>query len=144
METIGSQGTSGSGQIDQIPCAATVLVGVFVGIEEVPPESESGDGVIESSGVPAEGDGSRGVESSMDIAKEGRLGVTSGSGHLWGYACHEAGFRSRQSITRWLAPGGRRLIFDRIQLLIGPDGSELTWAADGGFGSIGFEIVEHE
>ena len=144
VETRGSQCSSRSGQIDEVPGATTILVGVFIRIEKVPPEPESGDGVIESRRVPTKGDGSGLIEPSMDISEERCFGMASGRGHLRCNARDEAGFRSREPISRWLAPACRRFVLDWIQSLVGPNGGELTRSADGWFGAIGFEIVEEE
>ena len=144
LDSRGSQRPGGSGEIDQVPGAAIVLVGVFVWIKEVPPESEPGHRLIEPGGVPSKRYGSGRVEHSMDFAEEGGFCGTSGGRHLWCNTRHQTGFRCRQSITGGLAPRGRLITRDRIQLLIGSDGGELARAADGGFCSIGLEIVEEE
>ena len=129
--------------VEQIPPAALVLPFACVGVDQVAPEHEARDLIVEPDGVVAHANGAGLGHLGLDAGRKLALGHAAFPGHLRRDAGDEAGLRIGQVVIGGFAVQHDRLA-DLVQLGIGADGGKLRRPVAPGVGAKGFVVVPEE
>ncbi len=139
-DAVRPQRVGGAHQIEDVPAPAVVLPFARIGIDQVAPEQETGELVVEADGVVADADGAGLAEGLLDVARELVLGHPLRQALLRGDAGDQAGLRVGQVIRRGLAILHQRRA-DFVQLGVGADRGELRRAIAARADAEGFVVV---
>jgi hypothetical protein len=142
-DALRAQRPGGAHQVEDVPAAATVLPLAGVGVDQVAPEQEARDLVIEADGVVAHADGAGLGQQALDARGKGGLGLALGQAFLRRDAGDEAGVGVWQVVGGGLAIGHDRLA-DFAQLGIGADGRKLGGSVAPHVGAKGLVVVPDE
>jgi hypothetical protein len=142
-DALGAQRPGGAHQVQDVPAAAAVLPLAGVGVDQVAPEQEARDLVIEADGVVAHADGAGLGQQALDARGKGGLALAFGQAFLRGDAGDQAGVGVGQVVVGGLAIGHHRLA-DFAQLGIGADGRKLGRPVAPHVGAKGFVVVPDE
>ena len=143
FDAVGAQRVGQPRHVEQIPAAAVVLPFARVGIDQVAPEHEARDLVVEADGVVAHADGASLREGPFDLRREFALGHAALQAQLRRDAGDQAGFGVGQEVGRRLAVQHQRLA-DLIEFGVGADARELRRAVAPHVGAKGFVVVPEE
>jgi hypothetical protein len=143
FDAVRAQRVGHAHHVEQIPAAALVLPLARVGIDEVAPEHEARDLVVEADGVVAHADGAGPGQLGLDAGGELVLGHALFQAELRRDAGDQAGLGAGQVVGCGLAVEHQRLA-DLVQIGIGADGCELRGTVAARVGAEGFVVVPEE
>ena len=139
-DAIGTQGVTKAHHIQQVPAATIVLPLTRIRVDQIAPEHEARDFVVEADRVVAHADGAGLGKHALDLRRELMLGYAAFQAHLRRDAGDQAGLRTGQEIGCRLAIEHQRLA-DFIEFRIGPDAGELRRAVAPHVSPEGFVVV---
>ena len=143
LDAVGPQRIGQAHHVEQVPTAAFVLPLARIGIDEVAPEQEARDLVVEADGVVAHADGAGLREGALDLRRELVLGQAAFEAQLRRDAGDQRGLGTRQVVGRGLAIDHQRLA-DLVERRVGADGGELRGPVAARHGAEGFVVVPEE
>jgi hypothetical protein len=109
LDAVGAQRVGEAHHVEQVPAAAVVLPFARIRVDQVAPEQEARDLVVEADGVVAHADGAGLREGLLDVRGELVLGNAALQAHLGRDAGDQAGLGAGQVVGRGLAIDHQRL-----------------------------------
>ena len=143
FDALGPQRVDHAHHVEQVPAPAAVLPLARIGVDEIAPEHEARNLVVEANRVVAHADGAGLGQLGLDAGGELGLGDTALQRHLRRDARDQAGLRIRQIVIRRPAEPHDGLA-DFVELGVSANARELRRAVIARLGAKGFVVVPEE
>jgi len=140
LYALGPQGVGHAHHVQQVPAATSVLPFAGIGVDQVAPEQEAGELVVEANGVVAHAYGAGLAQRGLDLARERVFNEPMFGAVLGRDAGDQAGLGVGQHLQRWPAVDHQRFT-DLVEFGVGADAGKLGRPVGPGVGAEGFVVV---